>query len=124
MHQALTSPLTLNLILKLVLLGFLTLASSVFSVLAVGAFWWSWKTGGEVEIEGWLTYGYVFHLRSVSMFADPMDRAKTHRTPHAVVVLPMNRFQEDLRYDVMVEMELVRPSRGQEEMGEWPEIVL
>jgi hypothetical protein len=46
------------------------------------------------------------------------DRSKNYRTPHALVQLPVERFQEDLRYDVVVEMELVRPSRGQEEMGQ------
>lgn len=30
----------------------------------------------------------------------------------------MEQFQEDLRYDVQVELELVRPIRGGEEMGE------
>jgi hypothetical protein len=35
-----------------------------------------------------------------------------------LIPLPNERFQEDLRYDVQVEMELVRPLRGQEEMGE------
>jgi len=34
------------------------------------------------------------------------------------IPLPLERFQEDLRYDIQVEMELVRPSRGNEEMGE------
>jgi len=45
-------------------------------------------------------------------------RSKTHRTPHVNIPLPLERFQEDLRYDIQVEMELVRPSRGNEEMGE------
>lgn len=47
-------------------------------------------------------------------------RSKTHRTPHSLIPLPTNRFQEDLRYDVQVEMELVRPARGSVEMGESP----
>jgi hypothetical protein len=34
-----------------------------------------------------------------------------------MIPLPLDRFQEELRYDVQVEMELVRPERGQEEMG-------
>ena len=34
------------------------------------------------------------------------------------IPLPLERFQEDLRYDIQVEMELVRPSRGNEEMGQ------
>ena len=46
-----------------------------------------------------------------------MIRSKVHRTPHVMIPLPLDRFQEDLRYDVQVEMELVRPERGQEEMG-------
>ncbi|ORY34045.1 hypothetical protein BCR39DRAFT_518237 [Naematelia encephala] len=99
-HQTLTSPLTISLVLKLLLLGALTLASAVFSVLAVGAFWYSWGTGGLIEVEGWLVYG-----------------AKSHRSPHTLIPLPVERFQEDLRYDVQIEMELVRPSRGSEEMG-------
>jgi hypothetical protein len=48
------STLTVSLVLKLALLGVLTLASAVFSVLAVGAWWYSWGTGGAVEVEGWL----------------------------------------------------------------------
>jgi hypothetical protein len=56
-HHALKSPLTVSLVLKLALLGILTLASAVFSILAVGAFWYSWGTGGNVEVEGWLYYG-------------------------------------------------------------------
>ncbi|KAK1924178.1 hypothetical protein DB88DRAFT_270075 [Papiliotrema laurentii] len=99
-QATLTSPLTVSLVLKLALLGVLTLASAVFSVLAVGAWWYSWGTGGAVEVEGWLMYG-----------------SKSHRTPHVLIPLPHERFQEDLRYDVQVEMELVRPLRGQEEMG-------
>ena len=58
-HRALTSPLTLSLAIKLVLLVMLVLASAAFSIMAVGAFWWSWGTGGSIELEGWLTYGYV-----------------------------------------------------------------
>ncbi|KAK4687859.1 hypothetical protein P7C73_g2256, partial [Tremellales sp. Uapishka_1] len=100
LHATFTSPLTLSLILKLALLGFITLASAVFSFLAVGAFWWSWGTGGMVETEGWLVYG-----------------SKVHRTPHALIPLAIDTFHEDLRYDIQVEMELVRPSRGAEEMG-------
>ncbi|KAI9639842.1 uncharacterized protein MKK02DRAFT_40169 [Dioszegia hungarica] len=116
--KAITSPLTISLVLKLALLGFLVLGSAVFSVLAVGAFWWSWGTGGTVEAEGWLTYG-----------------SKIHRTPHALVPLIASNFQEDLRYDVDVEMELVRPHKASEEIGNFmlslelrsqrnPEIVL
>jgi len=58
--RTLRSPLTVSLVLRLILLGFLVLSSAVFSILAVGAFWYSWGTGGTVEVEGWLTYGYVF----------------------------------------------------------------
>lgn len=114
-HTALTSPLTISLVLKLILLGFLTLASAVFSVLAVGAWWYSWGTGSPVEVEGWLFYGYVNpHLCCKIRLK---TRSKVHRTPHVMIPLPLERFQEDLRYDVQVEMELVRPERGQEEMG-------
>ncbi|WVQ99334.1 hypothetical protein IAU59_006467 [Kwoniella sp. CBS 9459] len=100
-RQAATSPLTISLILKLVLMGFLLLASSVISLLAVGAFFWSWSIGGPVEVEGWLFYG-----------------SKTHRPPHVTVPLPLEKILTDLRYDVQVEMELVRPTRGtSEEIG-------
>jgi hypothetical protein len=58
-HRAITSPITLSLAIKLVLLGLLVLASAAFSILAVGAFWYSWGTGGNIELEGWLTYGYA-----------------------------------------------------------------
>ena len=61
-HRAITSPITLSLAIKLVLLGMLVLASAAFSILAVGAFWYSWGTGGNIELEGWLTYGYVLPL--------------------------------------------------------------
>jgi hypothetical protein len=37
--------------------------------------------------------------------------------PHALIPLPSEQIQEDLRYDVQVEMELVRPPRGAEETG-------
>nr|XP_031863226.1 uncharacterized protein CI109_001098 [Kwoniella shandongensis]KAA5530298.1 hypothetical protein CI109_001098 [Kwoniella shandongensis] len=99
-HQTLTSPLTLSLILKLVLLSFLLLASSLFSVLAVAAFFWSWSIGGSVEVEGWLFYG-----------------SKNHRLPHTTVAIPLEKILEDLRYDVQVEMELVRPPKAMEETG-------
>lgn len=69
-HQTLTSPLTISLALKLALLGVLTLASGVFSILAVGAFWYSWGTGGAIEVEGWLRYGRVppFLYRAAAQF--------------------------------------------------------
>jgi hypothetical protein len=87
-------------VLKAALLVVLVLSSAVVSVAAVGAFWWSWGTGGNVELEGWLVYG-----------------SRDHRTPHAVLAVEPDRFQEDLPYDVQVELELVRPSPGAEEMG-------
>ncbi|ORX36695.1 hypothetical protein BD324DRAFT_461464 [Kockovaella imperatae] len=99
-HNILASPLTVSVVLKLLLLFVLLLGSSVFSILATGAFWYSWGTGGEVELEGWLIYG-----------------SKNMRAPHTTLDLPIERFQEELRYDVQVEMELVRPTRGSEEMG-------
>ncbi|OCF40340.1 hypothetical protein I317_05842 [Kwoniella heveanensis CBS 569] len=100
-RQAATSPLTISLVLKLILMGFLLLASSVISLLAVGAFFWSWSIGGPVEVEGWLFYG-----------------SKTHRPPHVTVPLPLEKILTDLRYDVQVELELVRPTRGtSEEIG-------
>ena len=99
-RNVVTSPLTISVALRGILALLLILACAAFSVLAVGAFWWSWGTGGAVEVEGWLVYG-----------------AKTHRTPHALLPLPVESFQEDLPYDVQIELELVRPSRGSEEMG-------
>jgi hypothetical protein len=51
--------LTISVVLKLILLGLLTLASAFFSILAVGAWWYSWGTGGPIEVEGWLYYGWV-----------------------------------------------------------------
>ncbi|WRT66302.1 uncharacterized protein IL334_003256 [Kwoniella shivajii] len=94
-HHAITSPLTISLVLKLMLLGFLLLASSIFSLLAVGAFFWSWKIGGAVEVEGWLYYG-----------------SKNHRPPHTTVYFPLEKIEQDLKYDVQVELELVRPTKG------------
>lgn len=95
-----TSPLTISVVVKTALLALLLLASAVFSFLAVGAFWWSWGTGGSVETEGWLVYG-----------------SRTHRTPHAVLPINLDRFQEDLPYDVQVELELVRPHSDAPETG-------
>ncbi|RSH78164.1 uncharacterized protein EHS24_002623 [Apiotrichum porosum] len=99
-RDILTSPLTISVVLKAVLVVVLVVSSAVFSFLAVGAFWWSWGTGGNVEVEGWLVYG-----------------SRTHRTPHALLALPLDRFQEDLPYDVQVELELVRPNRDSDDMG-------
>jgi hypothetical protein len=95
-----TSPLTISVVIKGILATLLVLASAAFSTLAVGAFWWSWGIGGNVEVEGWLTYG-----------------SRAIRTPHATLQLPLDKFQEDLPYDVQVELELVRPSHTAEEMG-------
>ena len=39
--------------------------------------------------------------------------------PHALVPMPSDLIQEDLRYDVELEMELVRPARGAEETGQY-----
>ncbi|BEI89145.1 uncharacterized protein CcaverHIS019_0205070 [Cutaneotrichosporon cavernicola] len=99
-RDILTPPLTISVVIKGILAVLLILASAAFSTLAVGAFWWSWGVGGNVEVEGWLTYG-----------------SRTIRTPHATLQLPVDRFQEDLPYDVQVELELVRPSQSSEEMG-------
>lgn len=56
-HTALTSPVTISLAIKLSVLGLLTLGSGLFSMLAVGAWWYSWGTGAPIEVEGWLFYG-------------------------------------------------------------------
>lgn len=48
-----------------------------------------------------------------------MDRSREQPIPHALVPLPSDLIQEDLRYDVQVEMELVRPTRGAEETGQY-----
>ncbi|KAL7421801.1 hypothetical protein Q5752_003572 [Cryptotrichosporon argae] len=96
-RNILTSPLTISLVLKLLLALTLVAASTAFSFLAVAAFWYAWSTGGSVEVEGWLTYG-----------------SRTHPTPHALIPLPLAQFQQDLAYDVGVELELVRPTRAEE----------
>lgn len=57
LYQTLTAPLTISLLLKLIFLCFLSLLSLVLSVFAVGAFFWTWSTGGPIEAEGWLVYG-------------------------------------------------------------------
>jgi hypothetical protein len=44
--------------------------------------------------------------------------------PHAVLQLPHDRFQEDLPYDVQVELELVRPSARAEETGTYGRVTL
>ncbi|ODO08845.1 hypothetical protein L198_00578 [Cryptococcus wingfieldii CBS 7118] len=98
MRQAVTSPVTVSLIIKVVLALFLAFASAIFSVLVVGAFFWSWSAGGPIEVEGWLFYG-----------------SKSHRLPHVTIPIPPKRLIEDLRYDVQVEMELVRPTNGADE---------
>ncbi|WVQ72565.1 hypothetical protein IAR50_002123 [Cryptococcus sp. DSM 104548] len=97
--QAVTSPVTISLIIKVILALFLAFASAVFSVLVVGAFFWSWSAGGAIEVEGWLFYG-----------------SKNHRLPHATIPIPPKRLIEDLRYDVQVEMELVRPTSGRDDL--------
>jgi hypothetical protein len=48
---------TISLAIKLSVLGLLTLGSGLFSMLAVGAWWYSWGTGAPIEVEGWLFYG-------------------------------------------------------------------
>lgn len=95
------------MVIKALLLIIVIVASAGFSFLAVGAFWWSWGTGGNVEVEGWLIYG-----------------SRTQRMPHAVLQLPHDRFQEDLPYDVQVELELVRPSARAEETGTYGRVTL
>ncbi len=63
-HQLITSPLTLSLVLRLILLFLLLAASGVMSVIAVGTFWWTWGRAGDVEVEGWLVYGCVRRLQT------------------------------------------------------------
>nr|ODN88318.1 hypothetical protein L203_02930 [Cryptococcus depauperatus CBS 7841] len=55
-YQAITAPLTMSLILKLALLLFLLVASSIITILAVGTFYWSSSVGGPVDVEGWMVY--------------------------------------------------------------------
>nr|ODN97664.1 hypothetical protein L204_03086 [Cryptococcus depauperatus CBS 7855] len=50
-YQAITAPLTMSLILKLALLLFLLVASSIFTILVVGTFYWSSSVGGPVDVE-------------------------------------------------------------------------
>lgn len=95
-HQLITSPLTLSLVLRLILLFLLLAASGVMSVIAVGTFWWTWGRAGDVEVEGWLVYG-----------------SKQQPTPHSLILFPTSlSFPEDVKYDVEVEMELIRPKGG------------
>ncbi|WVN88271.1 uncharacterized protein L203_103473 [Cryptococcus depauperatus CBS 7841] len=93
-YQAITAPLTMSLILKLALLLFLLVASSIITILAVGTFYWSSSVGGPVDVEGWMVYG-----------------STKQRLPHASVSLPQDKILEDMHYDVQVEMELVRPNK-------------
>ncbi|EAL23557.1 hypothetical protein CNBA2040 [Cryptococcus deneoformans B-3501A] len=95
LYQTLTAPLTISLLLKLVLLFSLSLISLVLSVLAVGAFFWTWSTGGPIEAEGWLVYG-----------------SRKFRLPHTNLQVPLSSIIEDVRYDIQVEMELLRPRKG------------
>lgn len=61
-----------------------------------------------------LRVGLDFALRRTEL---TMVRSRERPIPHALVPIPGNQIQEDLRYDVQVEMELVRPPRGAEETG-------
>ncbi|KAE8537826.1 hypothetical protein D1P53_005883 [Cryptococcus gattii VGV] len=97
LQRILTAPLTVSLLLKLVLLLLLSLASLVLSVLAVGAFFWTWSAGGPIEVEGWLVYGKF-------------------RLPHTNLQVPLSSILEDVRYDIQVEMELLRPRKGPDEL--------
>lgn len=47
-----------------------------------------------------------------------MSRSRERPIPHALLPLPSDLIQENLRYDVQIEMELVRPTRGAEETGQ------
>ncbi|OXG54870.1 hypothetical protein J010_00202 [Cryptococcus neoformans] len=95
LYQTLTAPLTISLLLKLIFLCFLSLISLVLSVFAVGAFFWTWSTGGPIEAEGWLVYG-----------------SRKFRLPHTNLQVPLSSIVEDVRYDIQVEMELLRPRKG------------
>ncbi|KIR55750.1 hypothetical protein I315_01631 [Cryptococcus gattii Ru294] len=99
LQRILTAPLTVSLLLKLVLLLLLSLASLVLSVLAVGAFFWTWSAGGPIEVEGWLVYG-----------------SRKFRLPHTNLQVPLSSILEDVRYDIQVEMELLRPRKGPDEL--------
>jgi hypothetical protein len=44
--------------------------------------------------------------------------SKLNRTPHTLIAIAPGDFREDLKYDVELELELVRPPRGHEEMGQ------
>jgi hypothetical protein len=62
MYQIATSPLTISLTVKSILLATLLLASGILSTLSVATFWYTWGRTGSVEVEGWLIYGYVVYL--------------------------------------------------------------
>ncbi|KIR25608.1 hypothetical protein I309_05546 [Cryptococcus deuterogattii LA55] len=99
LQRIVTAPFTVSLLLKLVLLLLLSLASLVLSVLAVGAFFWTWSAGGPIEVEGWLVYG-----------------SRKSRLPHTNLQVPLNSILEDVRYDIQVEMELLRPRKAPDEL--------
>lgn len=66
-------------------------------------------------------YQYQFNIPATCLvlllLIAETNRSRDQPIPHALVPLPSDRIQEDLRYDVQVEMELVRPPPGQEETG-------
>lgn len=56
-YQIATSPLTISLTVKSILLASLLFASGILSTLSVAGTWYTWGRNGAVEVEGWLIYG-------------------------------------------------------------------
>lgn len=69
-------------------------------------------------VDVWVSAAYLLQEICRRGGTDRRTRSRDRPIPHALVPLPSDKIQEDLRYDVQVEMELVRPPRGQEETGQ------
>lgn len=67
-----------------------------------------------------MAYLWVSHIPKSLVQGPRLNASSRERPiPHALVPMPSDLIQEDLRYDVEVEMELVRPARGVEETGQY-----
>lgn len=98
------------------------------SSLAVGAFWFAWGRTGNIEVEGWLVYGYVLMTHSTVRLHRPLLillplpplRSKVNPLPHSYIFFSSDSiFPQDVAYDVDVELELVRPKWSEDGSGQW-----
>lgn len=84
--------------------------------------------GGQAALSRWKdgshTGAFPHRSRKRKRKETKFDRSRERPIPHALIPLPSDQIQEDLRYDVEVEMELVRPPRGAEETGQLSESLL